>query len=182
MHIFKNTNSILINCILTTFLVLGLVSCKQTMTMTSSDFETNHTKESKEPSKIEGTHAHTVISTARSYKGTSYKLGGCSKKGIDCSGLTYTAFKSVHIDLPRTADEQSLRAKSLKLHELKPGDLVFFTDKKGHKKITHVGIVTEVKGTKEIKFIHASTHAGVVEENLCTEWYMALFIKGGRIL
>jgi len=182
MHVFKNTNSILINRILSTFLVLGLVSCKQTVTISTSDFENSHTKEAKDPSKTAGTQVHTVISTARSYKGTSYKLGGCSKKGMDCSGLTYTAFKSVHIDLPRTAVEQSQRVKTLKLTELKPGDMVFFTDKKGHKKITHVGIVTEVKGTKEIKFIHASTHAGVIEENLCSQWYLAIFIKGGRIL
>lgn len=100
---------------------------------------------------------------------------------MDCSGLTCTAFRSVNIQLPRTATDQGAMGKAVGLSELRPGDLVFFTDRKGHKKITHVGIVTEVKGKKEVRFIHASTRAGVVEENLYEEWYLPLFIKGARI-
>ena len=161
--------------------VIGLIACKSSVSITKTDYNTNN-KEAKDKNSSTSTQASKVISTARSYKGTSYKYGGCSRTGIDCSGLTYTAFKAINIDLPRNSHDQSLKFKSISLSELKPGDLVFFTDKKGSSKVTHVGIVTEVKGAKEIHFIHASTKAGVIEENLFASWYLPLFLKGGRVI
>lgn len=34
-----------------------------------------------------------LIEIANSYKDVSYKAGGSSKKGMDCSGLVHTSFK-----------------------------------------------------------------------------------------
>jgi cell wall-associated NlpC family hydrolase len=64
--------------------------------------------------------------------------------------------------------------------ELKPGDLVFFSKKKGRKKITHVGMVTSVQNRKEIRFIHSSTKLGVVENNLMSNYYQGIFVKARR--
>ena len=123
-----------------------------------------------------------VISTARSFIGTPYKYGGTTRAGMDCSGLVIQSFKSIGVTLPRTSQEQSKMGIEVKTSEVKPGDLVFFTDKKGHKQITHVGIITVAENSKNIKFIHSSTKLGVVENDLLVPYYETLIIKCTRIL
>jgi len=66
--------------------------------------------------------------------------------------------------------------------DLKKGDLVFFSEKKSVNKISHVGLVTEVKGKKDVKFIHASTKLGVVENDLYAPYYIKIFVKAVRPL
>lgn len=122
----------------------------------------------------------TAIETARSYTGTPYRYGGTSKGGMDCSGLLCVSYKSAGLSLPRTSAEQSKFGKPVKMGELKPGDLVFFSKKKGRKKITHVGMVTSVQNRKEIRFIHSSTKLGVVENNLMSNYYQGIFVKARR--
>ena len=121
-----------------------------------------------------------VIATARSYMGVPYKWGGTSRSGMDCSGLLVTSFRAAQIELPRTSTDQSKYGKKVSLHELQPGDLVFFAAKTGRGKISHVGLVTEVKGKKEVMFIHSSTSLGVVENNLHSDYYRKIFVKAQR--
>jgi len=135
----------------------------------------------KAKNKRPSAKAQKVISAARSYIGTRYKYGGETRTGMDCSGLMLTVFKSVNINLPRTSAKQSVFGKKVSLKELKCGDLVFFTDKKGHKKVTHVGIISQ-KEAGSIKFIHASTKSGVVESDLYAPYYISIFLFGGRVL
>jgi cell wall-associated NlpC family hydrolase len=163
-------------------ILLLSVSCRSNRMSTTSQTiqpaeKTRITKpDAKSPNKI-----NEVVQTARSYLGTPYKYGGNSKSGIDCSGLTCQAYKSIGIQLPRTADDQGNYGKKVEMNELKPGDLVFFTDKKGNSKITHVGIVTEVSGKNSVKFIHASTKKGVTESELFSDYYKPLFVKAMRV-
>jgi len=124
--------------------------------------------------------ADKVISTARSYTGTHYHYGGLTNRGIDCSGLVYTSFKSVNIDMPRMTREQSKMGKHVPLNNLRPGDLVFFSSKKNDRKISHVGIVTDIRPEK-ILFIHASSSRGVIEDNLLSNYYQKTFIKARRV-
>ena len=121
-----------------------------------------------------------VIGTARSYTGTPYLYGGMSRSGIDCSGLLYMSFKSAGITLPRTAQLQSKTGKRVSIDELRPGDLVFFSAKKGKRKITHAGLVTTRKGNTLIQFIHSSTSRGVIEANLLNDYYKSIFVKARR--
>lgn len=122
-----------------------------------------------------------VIKTARGYIGAPYRFGGTSRAGLDCSGLTSVSYKSVDIIIPRTSQQQSTFGESASIKDLKPGDLVFFSDRKGSKKITHVGLVTDVSA-KSVRFIHASTSLGVVENELLTGYYRPLFVKARRVL
>ena len=124
-----------------------------------------------------------VIKTARSYTGTPYKWGGTTRAGIDCSALTGHAYDAVNISLPRTADAQALKGEKIKkIDDLEPGDLVFFATGKKRRKITHVGIVTEVKAKDNVKFIHASTSLGVVETNIYADYYIKRFRGARRII
>jgi probable lipoprotein NlpC len=133
-------------------------------------------------SKVRDRKVGEVIKTARTFTGTPYKWGGTTRSGMDCSGLTTNAFKSIEISLPRTADAQALMGKKVKITGLKPGDLIFFATGKKKREITHVGIVTEIKGKNNIKFIHASTTLGVVETNLYSDYYVKRFRAAKRIL
>jgi len=121
-----------------------------------------------------------IIMEARSYTGTPYRYGGMNRTGMDCSGLLVRSFESAGESIPRTSKNQSKYGKAVGKHELQEGDLVFFSTKKWRRKITHVGLVTEVKGKKSVTFIHASTKLGVVETEFFVDYYQKLFVKARR--
>jgi cell wall-associated NlpC family hydrolase len=68
------------------------------------------------------------------------------------------------------------------MKDLQPGDLVFFATGKKRRKITHVGLVTEVKGEGNVKFIHASSSLGVVETNIYADYYQKRFRGARRVI
>ena len=122
----------------------------------------------------------TVIEAARSYTGTPYKWGGTTRVGMDCSGLLCTSFQSIDVTLPRTSDEQSRYGSRVKLKNVKEGDLVFFGANRFSRDVTHVGMVTEVISNNEVRFIHASSSLGVVENNLYADHFQKIFLKAVR--
>ena len=110
-----------------------------------------------------------IIQNARSYIGTKYQYAGSSKKGMDCSGLTNTVFKSLNIALPRSSDAQSKSGRLIKRNDAMKGDLIFFKKKRS---IFHVGIVSKVSAG-QIWMIHSSTSKGVVEQEVLSNSYWA---------
>jgi cell wall-associated NlpC family hydrolase len=123
-----------------------------------------------------------VVTVARSYTGTPYKYGGTSRNGMDCSGLLMNSFKAINMELPRSSADQSKIGREVEMRDLEPGDLVFFATGKKKRQITHVGLVTEVKGRDNVKFIHASSSLGVVETNIYAEYYQTRFRGARRVI
>ena len=122
-----------------------------------------------------------VISEAELYLGTPHRMGGLSKKGIDCSGLVLMSYKKINVALPRSTGGQVSAGKSVKIKELQKGDLVFFTYP-GGRRITHVGMVHEVKGPNDVVFIHTSSSRGVRKDNLYSDYWKPLFVKARRVV
>jgi lipoprotein Spr len=105
--------------------------------------------------------------------GTRYRLGGSTKKGIDCSALTGALLLAVYgFNMPRTAREQYAATEHIDRDELQEGDLVFFNT---HGGVSHVGVYLDNN-----YFFQASTH-GVKISSLNSHYYSKRFICGGRV-
>lgn len=162
-----------------------LASCAGGKKISSSKkYDSPTKKERRATSKYEkrtDQRVDTIIKTARSFTGTPYRWGGTSRAGMDCSGLLVTSFRSADIELPRTTSEQIRVGRGIRLYELQPGDLVFFAAKKRNpNKVTHVGMITEVRAKHDVRFIHASTKLGVTENNIYSNYYRKIFVKARR--
>ena len=169
--------------LLLSIFILFFASCKRSNVPSTKENKSKKTKEHSKGNIHESNDkASKVIKTARSYTGTPYKFGGTSRAGLDCSCLMLLCYKEVCINLPRTSSEQSKMGTALKYSDLKPGDLVFFTDKKGGSKVVHAGLVSKVNGLRDVKFIHSSTKLGVVESDLYVSYYENILIKARRVL
>ncbi|GAL83768.1 lipoprotein [Sporocytophaga myxococcoides] len=180
MHFFKVIKSIVKPILFSTIFAVAMVSCKPSKHNTSGKNSQSETKVIKTGKPSED-KAQQVINSARSYLGTHYKYGGTTKSGIDCSGLVCNSFKTIDITLPRTSTAQSEYGKSVKIGDVREGDLLFFSDNKGGNKINHVGLVTEVK-SNSVKFIHSTTKMGVIEDDLYSDYYHPRFVKAIRII
>ena len=84
------------------------------------------------------------------------------------------------MSVPRSSRAQSKIGRDISLNEVRPGDLVFFAAGKRRWKITHVGLVTEVRSRSDIRFIHASSSKGVIEANLMSDYYLKIFKRARR--
>jgi cell wall-associated NlpC family hydrolase len=70
-----------------------------------------------------------LLDFLHSQVGKSYVLGGNGPYAYDCSGLAQAAFKTLHITLPRTSEEQSRIGTPVSLSHLMAGDLLFWGSK-----------------------------------------------------
>lgn len=122
-----------------------------------------------------------VVKVARTYTGTPYRSGGNTSEGIDCSGLIYATFQTVGLPMPRISWQQSEVGYEVEVTDIQPGDLVFFVPDKGKAGyVSHTGIVTEVHGERDIRFIHASSSRGVREDNMYSDYFRGRFVKAVR--
>lgn len=100
-----------------------------------------------------------------SWKGSPHRLGGDSRNGVDCSGFVNILYQNIYRkSLPRTSRDMAEIVKRKYDHQLKEGDLVFFSF--GGRQIDHVGLYLHNN-----KFVHVSTRKGVIISDLKDPWY-----------
>ena len=159
-------------------LLLFITSCGSSKSTSTRSHRNKHI--TLRTSSDKGT-ATNIINYAKTFKGTRYKYGGTTSKGMDCSGLVYVAFQKENIQLPRVSRDMARRGQKTTLSKVTKGDLVFFRTNKNSNAINHVGLVTETKGGN-ISFIHASSSKGVVESSLEERYWKNAFVEARKIL
>lgn len=109
----------------------------------------------------------------KEWHGTRYRLGGLSRKGVDCSGFVYLTFQErLGMTLPRDTSKQSREGRDIAKKDLQVGDLVFFRTGR----YNHVGIYMD-----NGQFLHASTREGVKMSRLGDAYWTRTFWKAKRL-
>lgn len=108
--------------------------------------------------------------------GTPYRLGGDTKRGIDCSGFAFALYEKVfNTVIGNNSRNIFTMVNPVSKDELQEGDLVFFKIKS--RSISHVGVYL---GNN--KFAHASSSRGVMISNLNESYWQRYYYKGGRLI
>lgn len=77
--------------------------------------------------EVEQLQNHVLLEKIDEWYGTRYRMGGTTKKGVDCSAFVQSVIAGAFgLAIPRTAREQYRVAKLISRTELKEGDLLFF--------------------------------------------------------
>lgn len=123
----------------------------------------------------ESTHIEKkILNQHQEWQGTPYKLGGISKRGVDCSGLMAITFKQQFaMSMPRTTAGLVNQGTQIKRKNLRAGDLVFF---KTGIKVRHVGVMVD-----EQRFFHASTSRGVMISRLDNVYWNRHYWQSRRV-
>jgi len=69
-----------------------------------------------------------LVDAARTWLGTPYGWGGCTRSGIDCSCLMQHAYAAIGINVPRTTVTQIAAYVPVPRDQLRVGDSLFFDD------------------------------------------------------
>ncbi|WP_315707749.1 bifunctional murein DD-endopeptidase/murein LD-carboxypeptidase [Brenneria uluponensis] len=116
-----------------------------------------------------------LLNQYASWKGVRYRLGGDSKRGIDCSAFVQRTFREQFgMDLPRSTYEQQEVGKKIQRSKLRVGDLVLF---RAGSTGRHVGIYL---GNRQ--FVHASTSGGVMISSMDESYWNRRYQEGRRVL
>jgi len=122
-----------------------------------------------------------IINYAKRFLGVPYRYGGTTPSGFDCSGFINYIFGNFGFDLVRTSYGLAELGTTVKLSEIRPGDLMFFKGSNVNStSVGHVALVVEVTPTA-IKFIH-SANTGVRIDNFNTsQYYIQRYLKTKRL-
>lgn len=73
-----------------------------------------------------GPRVDALITAARTWLGTPYLWGGCTRHGVDCSCFMVNIFATIGVGLPRITTQQIAYATPVSQSQAVAGDLVFF--------------------------------------------------------
>ncbi len=109
--------------------------------------------------------------------GVRYRLGGSTKKGIDCSQFTKRLYRDVYnLSLQDVAYKQWIQTKRIKKDSLQMGDIVFFRSRQSPSG-WHCGIYI---GNN--RFVHAANKSeGVKISTLDEPRYLNSYKGAGRL-
>jgi cell wall-associated NlpC family hydrolase len=132
--------------------------------------------ENESPQSIpENSNREIILKEFRQWEGTPHKMGGNSKRGIDCSGFAHYMYgKLFNLNVPRSTRLFLKEGVRIKKSQLTPGDLVIFRPPTYP---YHVGIYVG-----DNKFIHASTTKGVMMSDLNNPYWVKSYHMSRRIL
>lgn len=153
--------------------VVGLSACSsgQAVKVARGQSVQGTVQGNKEQSNIARLNAY-----QKSWRGTGYRLGGTSRKGVDCSGFTQATFRDLFgIQLPRMTVDQAKKGRKIPKSQLQAGDLVFFNTGRGPNG-KHVGVYI-----KNGQFMHASTKKGVIYSDLNSPYWSKTFWQARRL-
>ena len=112
---------------------------------------------------------------AEAYIGVRYKLGGQSRRGMDCSGFIRQVFAETYgMRLPRSSRGMWKLGRSIDREDLRPGDLVFF---RSMGIIDHSGIYMGHN-----YFIHSASSVGVSYSTLDAPYFGSHYAGARRLI
>lgn len=80
-----------------------------------------------------------IVNYALQFVGNPYVWGGTSlTKGADCSGFTMKVYEHFGVSLPHYSGSQAQMGKAVSSSEMRPADLIFYTDSRG--RVNHVAM------------------------------------------
>lgn len=122
-----------------------------------------------------------LVKELKNWLGTRYRLGGRSKRGVDCSNFVSVLLRDVAgIFIPAGASTQARYFSPIrKLDALQFGDLIFFTGTNWRSsRIGHVGVYL---GNGVFAHSSSSRMRGVVFSHIDESSYLKRFRFGGRL-
>lgn len=145
----------------TGYIAKRLLSDKQTSTTSRGEVvreeesETNKTNNTQNNTVTQTSKGSQIVEYAKKYLGCKYVYGASGPNTFDCSGFTMYVLKNFGVTLSHSATAQSKVGTYVAKENLRPGDLVFFTDYETGNGIGHCGIYVG-----DGNFIHASSGTG----------------------
>ncbi len=125
--------------------------------------------------QLSGKEDKKLIKAMSEWKGTPYKYGGLTKRGVDCSGFVSQVYSSAYgKKLHRTSRDMVKDVRFISKGKLRAGDLIFYKIKS--RKISHVAMYVANN-----KIIHATTRNGVRIDDLNNKFYKKYYYRSGRV-
>jgi cell wall-associated NlpC family hydrolase len=118
--------------------------------------------------------AQLAIDYARAQLGKPYEWGAAGPDSFDCSGLTMRAWQRAGVSLPHWSVAQARMVTRVSYGQLRPGDLIFWSDNGQASGTYHVGLYVGAG-----KMIHAPRPGKVVEIQNVFYWRTPSFY--GRV-